>query len=330
MATITAQPGKMAPPGDAIVFKKRGIWQQIRESKVAYLYIFPAALVMAFITLYPILFQIWMSFTNYTVRNLRLNNPDFVGLSNYANVITGNLPLQNYDFWRLLAFNLWWAVSNVVLHVTIGVGVALVLNRKRLLGRRVYRALFLLPWAMPAFVVSLIWKNMFNTDFGAVNQLFNVKIPWLETSAPDFLILPLAYFAVLITNVWLGWPFMSVVATGALQSVPADLYEAADMDGASKWQQFRNVTIPSIRPAMVPAIMLGLIWTFNQFNVIYFISNGGPYGRTEILVTQAYKLVNPGQLYGVASAFSIIVFFVLLVITLITNRVTRATESINE
>jgi arabinogalactan oligomer/maltooligosaccharide transport system permease protein len=330
MATITAQPGKMAPPGDAIVFTKRGIRQQIRASKVAYLYIFPAALVMAFITLNPIIFQIWMSFTNYTVRNLRLNNPDFVGLSNYANVITGNLPLQNYDFWRLLAFNLWWAVSNVVLHVTIGVGVALVLNRKRLLGRRVYRALFLLPWAMPAFVVSLIWKNMFNTDFGAVNQLFNVKIPWLETSAPDFLILPLAYFAVLITNVWLGWPFMSVVATGALQSVPADLYEAADMDGASKWQQFRNVTIPSIRPAMVPAIMLGLIWTFNQFNVIYFISNGGPYGRTEILVTQAYKLVNPGQLYGVASAFSIIVFFVLLVITLITNRVTRATESINE
>ena len=102
------------------------------------------------------------------------------------------------------------------------------------------------------------------------------------------------------------------------------------MDGATKWQQFRNVTVPSIRPAMVPAIMLGLIWTFNQFNVIYFISNGGPYGRTEILVTQAYKLVNPGQLYGVASAFSIIVFFILLVITLLTNRITRATESIVE
>ncbi len=147
--------------------------------------------------------------------------------------------------------------------------------------------------------------------------------------APDLLFLPLAYFAVLITNVWLGWPFMSVVATGALQSVPQELYEAAEMDGATKWQQFWNVTVPSIRPAMIPANMLGLIWTFNQFNVIYFVTGGAPYGRTEILVTQAFKLVNPGQLYGVASAFSIIVFFILLTITLITNRITKATEGPN-
>jgi arabinogalactan oligomer / maltooligosaccharide transport system permease protein len=334
MATITAQPGQVAPAESAVVFKKKSIWQQIREGKVAYLYILPSALIMLVITIYPLVFQIWMSFTNYGVKNLRTNNPDFVGLNNYANVITGNLPITNYDFWRLLTFNIWWAISNVIFHVTIGVLVALVLNRKRLFGRRVYRAIFLIPWAMPPFVVSLVWRNMFNTEFGAINQLVGTQIPWLETNAPDpfpFLsFLPLAYFAVLITNVWLGWPFMSVVATGALQSVPSEMYEAAEMDGATKWQQFWNVTVPSIRPAMVPAIMLGLIWTFNQFNVIYFITQGGPYGRTEILVTQAYKLVNPQNLYGVAAAFSIIVFFILLGITLLTNRVTRATESAND
>jgi arabinogalactan oligomer / maltooligosaccharide transport system permease protein len=143
-------------------------------------------------------------------------------------------------------------------------------------------------------------------------------------------LLPLSYFAILITNVWLGWPFMSVVATGALQSVSPELYEAADMDGASRWQRFWNVTVPSIRPAMIPAIMLGLIWTFNQFNVIYFVSQGGPYGRTEILVTQAYKFVAEKRLYGLASAFSIIVFFILLIITLTTNRITKATEGTNE
>jgi len=289
VATITAEPGKATPAKSLAIGKKKSIWRQMREGKVAYLYIFPAAVVMAFITAYPLVFQIYMSFTNFTVKNLNVIKPvpaKLVGLDNYANVISGNLPLTNYDFWRLLAFNIFWALSNVIFHVTIGIIVALVLNRKKLFGRRVYRAIFLIPWAMPGFVVSLVWRNMFNLDNGAVNQLFGVHIPWLETNAPDFLWLPLSYFAILITNVWLGWPFMSIVATGALQSVPQELYEAAEMDGASKWKQFWNVTVPCIRPAMVPAVMLGLIWTFNQFNVIYFVTQGGPYGRTEILVTR--------------------------------------------
>lgn len=140
----------------------------------------------------------------------------------------------------------------------------------------------------------------------------------------------LSFYAVLATNIWLGWPFMMVVATGALQSIPPDLYEAADVDGANSWEKFKSITIPLIRPAMIPAIMLGTIWTFNQFNVIRFITNGGPRGQTEILVTQAYKLVAEEQLYGAAAAFSFIVFFVLLGITLINNRVTRATEAYDE
>ena len=312
---------------------------QLRKGKVAYSYILPAAVVMSIITIYPILYGIWMSFTDFKLIHLRTGNPPFIWFQNYEKVLTGNLPITNYDFWRTLTFNIIWAFVNVVFHVVIGVGVALLLNRKRLFGRRVYRAIFIIPWAIPIFVSALIWSSMFNTEFGAINQLFDIQVPWLETSAEDiypipFLqILPLAFYAVLIANVWLGWPFMSVVATGALQSVPQELYEAATVDGATKWQQFWRVTVPSIRPAMIPAIMLGFIWTFNQFNVIYFISQGGPYGRTEILVTQAYKLINPGSatgpLYGVAAAFSVVVFFILLAITLINNRVTRATESLS-
>ncbi len=138
----------------------------------------------------------------------------------------------------------------------------------------------------------------------------------------------LAFYALLITNGWwLGWPFMMVVATGALQSIPLDLYEAADVDGANKWERFWSITVPLIRPAMVPAIMLGTIMTFNLFNIIYFISNGGPRGQTELLITQAYKLVQQEQLYGAASAFSMVVFFILFIITLINNRLTRATEA---
>jgi ABC-type sugar transport system permease subunit len=140
----------------------------------------------------------------------------------------------------------------------------------------------------------------------------------------------LAFYAVLIANIWLGWPFMMVVATGALQSIPPDLYEAADVDGSTKWNQFVQITLPLLRPAMVPAIMLGTIWTFNQFNVIFFITAGGPRGQTDLLVTQSYKLIQQEQLYGAAAAFSIIVFFILLIITLINNRITRATKAYDE
>jgi arabinogalactan oligomer/maltooligosaccharide transport system permease protein len=121
-----------------------------------------------------------------------------------------------------------------------------------------------------------------------------------------------------------------VVATGALQSIPRDMYEAADVDGASKWRQFWSITVPLIRPAMVPAIMLGTIWTFNGFAVIYFITGGGPSRKTEILVPQSYNLLQETSLagrYGVAAAFSLVVFAILLVITVLNNRITRATEA---
>jgi arabinogalactan oligomer/maltooligosaccharide transport system permease protein len=218
------------------------------------------------------------------------------------------------------------------------------LNSKNLVGRRIYRALFVLPWAIPGYIAALTWRNMFDDRFGAINQLLGVINNWVGSSLPTntqwltnptppigglLSFLPLAFYCLLLVNVWLGWPFMMVVATGALQSIPTELYEAADIDGATGWQKFWGVTVPMIRPAMVPAIMLGTIWTFNNFNVIYFITQGGPFGMTQILVTQAFNLVFTQRLYGVASAFSIVVFFVLLLITLVNNRVTRATEAYN-
>jgi len=125
--------------------------------------------------------------------------------------------------------------------------------------------------------------------------------------------------------VWLGWPLNSVVATGALQSIPRDLYEAAEMDGAGWWQQFRNVTLPFLRPAMLPYAIYGFVITFNLFYLSYFMSGGGPFGQTELLVTTAYRLVNEQHLYAVAAAFAVFTFFILLAITLVTNRLAKAT-----
>ncbi len=326
--------------------------RRLKESRTAWLYILPAGLVMLFITLLPQLYQVWMSFTDYRVKNLRFYifdsstwakyAPPLVGLDNYIKILNSSLAIENYDFGRLLLFNVTWTVVNVAIHVSLGVIIALALNSKNLIGRRVYRALFVLPWAIPGYITALTWKNMYDDRFGAFNQLLGVINGWLGTNLPTdtrwltvsqppiggpLSFLPLAFYCLLLANIWLGWPFMSVVATGALQSIPAELYEAASIDGASGWQKLWKITLPLIRPAMVPAIMLGTIWTFNQFAVIYFISEGGPFGRTEILITQAFKLVFQQRLYGVAAAFGFVVFFVLLIITLIQNRVTRATEA---
>jgi arabinogalactan oligomer/maltooligosaccharide transport system permease protein len=303
--------------------------------RLPYLYILPAALVLGVVTLYPIGFQLWMSLTDYNRRNLRGRPADFVGLDNFKRILTNDLGLDYYNFWRILGFNFVWMVVNVVLHVALGVAIALLLNRRDIIGKRFFRSIYIFPWAMPPLVVAVVWKNMFNREFGAINlSLGTLGLPhdinWLESnSAPiPFLgFLPLAFYAILLVNVWLGWPFMMVVATGALQSIPGDLYEAARIDGASRWQQFWDITAPLLRPAMVPAIMYGSILTFNQFNVVYFITGGAPFGKTEILVTQAFKLVNPQGLYGVAAAFSLIIFFILLVITLVQNRYLRGLEA---
>jgi arabinogalactan oligomer/maltooligosaccharide transport system permease protein len=292
--------------------------------------------VMLFITFYPLLYQVWMSLTNFTLKNLRNLNPDFIGLQNYIDVIVRGLPVTNYNFFRIFVFNLFWTFVNVFLHVSIGIAVALIINMDKMPAKRLYRSLFVIPWALPSLVAGMMWANIWHDKFGAFNLLlqdlgFKGDIRWLLDTAPVVnlpaigLVLPLSFFAVLVANVWLGWPFMMVIATGALQSIPKDVYEAAEMDGVTSWQKIWTITLPLIRPAMIPAIMIGIMMTFNQFNIIYFVTGGGPLGMTEILVTQGFKLVNPQGWFGVASAFNIIVFFILAVITLITNRITRAT-----
>jgi arabinogalactan oligomer/maltooligosaccharide transport system permease protein len=312
------------------------------DSRTAILYLLPAFIVMGIITFYPLLFQTWMSFTDFGLGNLSGKvAPNVVGLDNYAEIVESELNIPNFEFLRLLFFNLWWAFSNVVIHVVLGVAIALVLNTQGLRFKRIYRALFILPVIIPPIIVATVWRNMFDEENGAVNvvltgigSLFRIppetfQIDWLgQVDDPfSFIPLPLAYFALLTANTWLGWPLNAVVATGALQSVPPDLYEAAEMDGASWWQKFKVVTLPFLRPAMIPYAIYGFVITFNLFYLSYFMTGGGPFGRTELFVTQAYKLVNDFQLYGVAAAFSVLMFFILLAITLVTNRMAKATAS---
>jgi arabinogalactan oligomer/maltooligosaccharide transport system permease protein len=347
-------------------------WYRTSRTRLITLYLLPAFLVMGFITFYPLFYQVWMSFTDFGISNLKIGSdaPTNVVLCNYINIFaedtaagtpdwlcpnellkdrTKNAPvstdLSNFNMGKLLFFNLWWTFSNVIFHVSLGILIAVLLNQPGIWGKGVYRAIYVVPMLLPTLVIATVWRNMFDPTNGVINNTLagigswfgadpaNFAIRWMEdTKAPfswffPWQPLPLSYFALLITNIWLGWPFMTIVATGALQSIPSDLYEAASIDGATGQQQFWNITLPLLRPAMVPAAMLGIITTFNLFNLIFFTSAGGPLRQTEIMVTTAYRLVNEKRLYGKAAAFSVIIFFVLLLLTLLTNRITKATES---
>jgi arabinogalactan oligomer/maltooligosaccharide transport system permease protein len=337
MATIAAALGPRRAP------------VRFRRLAQPYLYLLPAFAVMGVITFYPLLFQVWMSFTDFGLANFRVNNPvpaTFIGLENYVRIAESKLQIPNFEFVRLVFFNLWWAFSNVVVHVVLGVLIAVVLNTRGLKFRGFYRALYILPVVIPSIIVATVWRNMFDTDAGAVNYmlqgvggLFGIPadtpafhLNWLrQVNDPiPFIPLSLSYFAMLVANTWLGWPLNAVVATGALQSIPGELYEAAAMDGASAWQKFRHVTIPYLRPAMLPYAIYGFVITFNLFFLPYFMTAGEPFGRTEILVTQAYRLAQQRQLFGIAAAFAVYLFFLLLAVTLVTNRMAQATKSYAE
>ncbi len=319
-------------------------WRRTANARTAYTFLLPALIVMVVITFYPLVFQLWMSFTSYGLGNLKPTAPApaYVGFDNYVRILNNDIVIPNFNFLRILTFNLFWAFTNVVIHVVLGVAIALLLNVEGLRFRGIYRAIYIIPVVIPQIIVATVWRNMFDPQYGAVNQLINatvgvlLKLPpftldWLNQPNPIFsagpLVLPMAYFALLAANVWLGWPLNSVVATGALQSIPRDLYEAAEMDGAGAWQKFRVVTLPHLRPAMLPYAIYGFVITFNLFYLSYFMSGGGPFGQTELLVTTAYRLVNEQQLYGVAAAFAVFQFFILLALTLITNRLAKATAS---
>lgn len=302
--------------------------------RTAYAYTLPAVLGMLFLVFFPFFYGFALSFTNANIYNTDKSIFEtWVGLQNYQEIISNfhvahrtaeGLVWDYQNFYYTLLFTIVWTISNVTIGVTLGLALALVLNLPGFALRPVYRVLLILPWAMPNYITALIFKGMFQQQFGVVNQIIQIfgghPVAWFDRPFTSFL-------AVLTTNAWLSFPFMMVISLGALQSIPADLYEAARVDGASRWQQFRSITLPSLRPALVPAIILSVIWTFNQFNVIYLVSAGDPVHSTEILITQAYKLAFEQYRYGYAAAYSTIIFMILLAYGTWQNRVTGGTEA---
>ena len=305
------------------------------EHRVAYAYITPAMIGMLVLVFFPFFYGIALSFTNANIYNTDKSIFEtWTGLQNYIDIISDfhvahrtaeGLVWDYHNFYYTFLFTVIWTVCNVAIGVSLGLALALILNLRGFALKPIYRVLLILPWATPNYITALIFRGMFHQQFGVINQIFQIfgghSVAWFDRPLTSFL-------AVLTTNGWLSFPFMMVISLGALQSIPADLYEAARVDGASRWQQFRSITLPSLKPALVPAVILSVIWTFNQFNVIYLVSAGEPGGSTEILITQSYKLAFEQYRYGYAAAYSMIIFLILLAYGTWQNRVTGATESI--
>ena len=279
----------------------------------------PALLVIVAVVAFPLLFNVVLSLSNaniYHIRDWRL-----IGFAQFISVFRQEL------FWSILLKTLIWTAVNIVFHVVIGVLLAVVLHQKFIRGKAAWRVILILPWALPQYITALTWRGMFNYEYGAVNILIT---KYLHLPAVQWLTSPFeAFLAVIITNIWLGFPFMMVIALGGLQSIPDDLYEAADVDGASKWFQFWNITAPLLRPVMIPAITLGVIWTFNNINVVWLVSNGGePADQTHILVSYVYKAAFTMYRFGWAAALSVVIFAILFLFSQVVMKRSRATEAV--
>jgi ABC-type sugar transport system permease subunit len=278
----------------------RSFWSH----RAAYGYMFPAMVGMAVLVFIPVVYGIVLGFTER-----RYNVIEFAGISNFITILSDFSWEDGKSFYYKFAVTVLWTVTNVVLH------------------KGLYRVLLVVPWAVPNYITALIWKGMFNKQYGLINEVLGglgiEPVGWFSTFWK-------AFAANLTTNTWLGFPFMMVVALGALQSIPRTCSRPPKVDGASRWDRFRHITLPLLKPALFPAVILGSIWTFNMFNIIYLVSGGQPEGATDILITEAYRQAFERDRYGYAAAYSVLIFLILsLVYSLATQRASKASEEVH-
>jgi arabinogalactan oligomer/maltooligosaccharide transport system permease protein len=292
-----------------------GFARAFRSSVPAYSYVVHSVVAIVLLVVLPLVAGAFLSFFAGSRDDLR-----YVGATNYIEILTarGGPLLASGSFWYTLIVTVLWTLVNVALHLGIGLVLGVLLARPYLRLRALYRVLLILPWAVPSYVTALAWRGMFHRQFGAVNALLALggvePVSWFAKFST-------AFTANVATNVWLGFPFMMVVVMGALTSIPKDVLEAAEVDGATRFQAFRRVTLPLLKPTLLPAVVLGAVWTFNMFNVVYLVSAGEPDGRTDILVSEAYRwaFARNAQI-GYAAAYAVLIFGLLALMTRVLGR----------
>lgn len=276
----------------------------------------------------------------FTTQDGKTIKPGFrtvVGFKNFIDFTTS--PALRGPLVRIMAWNFIFPTVSVLSTFALGLAIAILFNDKDFPFKKVIRSFLLIPYTIPGLISIIIWRGMMNSEFGVINRILGSTIGW----APRWTTEPIwAQIAILIVNLWLGYPYFMLVTSGALQSIPADIYEAAKIDGATGWQSFRRITLPLLLVAVGPLLIASYTFNFNNFNLIYLFISGGPpivgastqAGHTDILISYVYKLAfesgGRGVQYGLASAISIIVFFIVGSITLIQYRFTNMWEEVSE
>ncbi|MGI5288865.1 carbohydrate ABC transporter permease [Nonomuraea polychroma] len=288
----------------------------VRRARFIALCLLPGVVFVALFTYYPVLRGAVMAFQRYNLFDL--TSTPFTGLENFRAV------LGEERFWTALRNTGTWVVVSLFFQFFLGFGLALLL-RRHFRGRGLYQAWVFFPWAMSGFLIGLLWRWMFNGQFGVINDLL------LKTGIIDqrigFLASPgWAMTSVIVANVWYGVTFFAIMIMAALQSVPKELYEAADVDGASRLRQFWHVTLPHIRPTLALIVLLRIIWILNFPDLIYSMTGGGPAGSTDIITTFLIQQVIGGD-YGRAGAVGLLVLGLLLSFSVFYLNATRFEKS---
>lgn len=252
-----------------------------------------------------------------------------VGLKNYTDLFTNKTIRKG--FLGIFAWNMAFAILSVLTTFVLGMLLALLLNDPRIKGRSIYRSLLILPYAVPVFVSALVWASMFNQDYGLINNMTGLHVDWFGNPWA-------ARTAILLTNLWLGFPYMFIVCTGALQSIPGDVMEAARIDGAGPIRTLRSITMPLLLVAVGPLLIASFAFNFNNFGLIYLLTKGGPFvgdsaqiGSTDLLITYAYRLAidgtNPN--FGLASAVAVVIFIIVALLSFPGFLRSKALEEVN-
>lgn len=268
-----------------------------------WLFVLPAIIVVCALFLYPICSSVFYSFTN---KNLIRPTYSFVGFDNYVTILTDKA------FWNSFFNSLKWTIFSLAGQLLVGFTAALALNRvKHLKG--VYKTLLIIPWAFPSIVIAFSWKWILNGVYGI---LPNLLVQWgICDEKPQFLTeKTLAFVVLVLINIWFGAPMIMVNVLSALQTVPQDQYEAAEIDGAKKWQSFLYITVPHIKIVMGLLVVLRTVWIFNNFDIIYLITGGGPAGSTQTVPLYAYDMGWGTKLLGQSSAVTVLLFIFMMII----------------
>jgi multiple sugar transport system permease protein len=267
-------------------------------------FVAPSLLVLGVVIAFPVVDTVWLSLMETRGKDRTV----FVGLANYGRL------LQDADFWSAFRNSISFTAGSVLGHILLGLAVALLLNQ-RIPFRPVFRVISLVPWMFAPVVVAMTWRWMLDAQLGVINFLLaslGLRGPflWFESAR-------LALPAIILTNIWRGFPFASITLLAALQAIPKEQYEAAAVDGASSLMQFRFVTLPHLRFALVIIATLDTIWNFKHFDLIQVMTNGGPAGATEMLTTLTYKVSFENFEFGYAAAMGVVMSLILLATTVV-------------